>query len=91
VVTRAGETIIIPSGATGPHPPLHGSGFAHTGGSGGPGLDPRVAGVRIMDPTAAAYPGGRATYMNSSGQTVNPWYGRPISRHDPWAHIPLGP
>jgi len=90
VVTPAGEAIPVPRGATGPYAPQRGSGAAYTGGSGGGGLNSRVTGVRIMDPDAR-YNGGRVTYMNANGQSVNPWTGRTVDPWDPYAHIPLRP
>jgi|tagenome__1003787_1003787.scaffolds.fasta_scaffold20948321_5 hypothetical protein len=54
-------------------------------GSGGHGLDPRVAGVRVMDETAR-HP-GRVVYMNERGQSVNPLTGQTVDPSDPWAHL----
>jgi hypothetical protein len=62
-----------------------------TGGSGGFGLDPKVTGIRIMEPVTTGkytYPQGYLTYMNSLGQTVNPGTGQTILRSDPLAHWP---
>jgi RHS repeat-associated protein len=85
---EAGPAIPIPDGAVGPSPALSGSGVRFTGGSGGNGLNPRVADVRIMNPTAR-YPNGYASYSNGLGQTVNPLTGRTIAPSDSWWHIPL--
>ncbi|HAP74492.1 MAG TPA: hypothetical protein DCR14_00225 [Acidimicrobiaceae bacterium] len=57
-----------------------------TFGSGGPGLDPKVTSVRVMD--ATTHHPNRIVYMNGQGQTVNPLNGRTIPKNDPWAHIP---
>jgi RHS repeat-associated protein len=89
VVTPHGEAIPVPKGATGPNPPLRGSGMSYQGGSGGPGMDPKTTGVRIMD--ANVNQGSRVNYMNEQGQTVNPVTGRTIPRTDPAGHIPLKP
>ena len=95
LVTPKGDVIPVPEGASGPTPVRSGKGFQFTGGSGGPGLDPRVTDVRVMDPTKAkgpspGYPGGYASYSNGSGQTVDPATGRtPPSKSDPAWHIPL--
>lgn len=52
-----GEVVPVPSGATGPTVVESGKGFQFTDGSGGPGLDPRVTDVRVMDPvTGGKYP-----------------------------------
>ncbi|CAN5552896.1 hypothetical protein BH11ACT6_BH11ACT6_30160 [soil metagenome] len=56
------------------------------------GLDPRVVGVRIMDPIASGpypYPNGYAVYQNDRGQAVNPVTGNTVGRSDPYWHIPL--
>lgn len=98
VVDPAGNVIPIPQGASGPVPIINPqgrtAGFGYTEGSGGRGLDPKVTGVRIMDPTPArgaspGYPGGDVSYMNQAGQTVNPATGRTVPRADPAAHIPV--
>ena len=75
-------------------PARTGKGFMYNGGGGGRagepslrGLDPRTAGVRIMDPKPG-FPDGYATYMNSSGQTVDPYSGRTIGTDNPSWHIP---
>jgi hypothetical protein len=85
IVTPNGQVIPVPQGATGPTP-TESSGFKFTGGSGGYGLDSRVTGVRIMDPNVNQ--GARISYMNASGQTVDPATGRTVSYSDPVAHIP---
>lgn len=90
-ITRPnGETIIVPRGATGPRPVASGKGFQFSGGSGGYGLDPRVTGVRIMDPTLPGvkypYPSGYVSYFNKEGQAVNPFTGQTIGRADPFWH-----
>ncbi len=55
VVTPGGDAVPIPKGSSGPTPVVNPqgktTGSAYTGGSGGNGLDPKVSGVRIMDPT----------------------------------------
>ena len=90
IVTKNGEVIIVPDGATGPSATKKGSGMVYQGGSGGKGgMDPRTSGVRIMD--ANSNQGPRVNYMNASGQTVNPATGRPISNSDPAGHLPLKP
>jgi hypothetical protein len=80
-----GPPAAIPAGATGPLP-TKSPGIQFTGGSGGPGLDPRVTSVRVMD--ATAHHPKRIVYMNGQGQTVNPLNGKTIPKNDPWAHIP---
>jgi hypothetical protein len=64
------------------------------GWRGGPGLDARVSGLRIMDPTlpngpSPDYPGGYASYFNAAGQTVNPLTGQTVAPSNPWWHIVL--
>jgi len=84
-----GEVIPVPEGAEGPLPVRSGNGFQFTGGSGGDPLDPRVTGVRVMDPvTSGKYPyaNGYVSYSNESGQTVNPFNGQTIARSDPFWH-----
>lgn len=59
---------------------------------GTPETDPRVTGVRIMDPVTTGkyqYPNGYAVYMNKSGQTVNPLTGQVVANSDPYGHISL--
>jgi hypothetical protein len=56
-----------------------------TGGvGGGPGLNSRVTGVRIMD--ANKTQSARAVYMNNEGQAVNPATGRTVPKSDPDYH-----
>jgi hypothetical protein len=86
-----GEIVPVPAGASGPVPVRTGNGMQFTGGSGGFGLDPKVTGIRIMEPVTTGkytYPQGYLTYMNSLGQTVNPGTGQTILRSDPLAHWP---
>lgn len=42
-------------GGTGPYP-CTGSGVEYLGGTGGPGLNSRLTGVRITEPTSARFP-----------------------------------
>lgn len=56
------------------------------------GLDPRVVGVRVMDPVVSGpypYPNGYVVYQNAAGQAVNPVTGNTVGRSDPYWHIPL--
>jgi hypothetical protein len=85
---EAGPAMVVPRGASGPTPALNGSGVRYVGGTGGPGLDARVSGLRIMNPTGR-YPGGYASYTNAAGQTVNPLTGQTIAPSNPWWHIIL--
>src|SRR6266852_3829581 len=94
IVTSSGDVIPIPQGARGPLPAQNGRGFRYVGGSGGHGLDSRVAEVRIMAPVpprgpSPGYPGGYVTYSNAVGQSVNPYTGRTIAQADPAWHIPI--
>lgn len=89
-----GEVIRVPEGATGPTPTDNGLGFQFRGGSGGDPLDPRVTGVRVMDPVTSGkylYPNGYVSYENGVGQTVNPFTGQTISPSDPFWHWALEP
>ena len=91
---ESGPSIVVPEGATGPTPAWNGAGAQYTGGRGGPGLSPRVSGLRIMEPTlpkgpSPGYPSGYGSYFNANGQTVNPLTGQTIARSDAWWHIPL--
>jgi len=88
VVTPQGEAITVPHGASGPTS-TQAPGVQYTGGNGGPGLDSRVTGVRIMEGNANQDP--RAVYMNRTGQTVNPSTGRTVPNSDPKAHHYLKP
>ncbi|WP_394347551.1 RHS repeat domain-containing protein [Pedobacter frigoris] len=87
VVNSSGEAVAIPKGAMGPLSPEKGSGMVYKGGSGGSGMNNKVTGVRIMD--ANTTQGRRINYMNTQGQTVNPWTGRTISNSDPSGHLPF--
>lgn len=98
VVTPRGEAIPVPTGAKGPvsivNKQGNTKGFGYIEGAGGPGLDPRVSDVRIMDPTPAkgaspGYPGGYVVYQNKAGQGVNPATGQTVPKSDPSRHIPL--
>ncbi|CAN5675895.1 hypothetical protein BH09MYX1_BH09MYX1_59770 [soil metagenome] len=49
-----------------------------------------------MDPTRASgpspgYPSRYANYFNASGQAIDPYTGRTISKSDPMWHISLDP
>jgi RHS repeat-associated protein len=90
----SGPSIVVPQGTIGPLPTDNLKGVQYSGGAGGPGLNGRVSGLRIMDPTpprppSPGYPAGNATYFNASGQAVNPFTGRVLERADPWWHIDL--
>jgi len=88
IVRPNGETVIVPQGASGPVP-TRGDGFQFTGRSAGNGLHPSVSDVRIMDPVLEGkytYPNGYASYLNSGGQTVNPFTGQTIGESSPWWH-----
>lgn len=86
------ETLpLVPEGATG-SVVSNGKGTIYDIPRGTEGLDPRVARVRVMEPTVSGpyqYPSGYAVYENAAGQAVNPITGRTISKHDPYWHIPL--
>jgi hypothetical protein len=89
IVSKGGTAIPVPKGSKGPGPVSSGKGFSYLNGSGGNGLDKRVTGVRIMDPTTR-YPNGYASFMNEGNQAVNPLTGRTTQgKTDPWWHIPL--
>ncbi len=87
VGTEGGECVTIPTGAR-LGTVTTGKGYSYLGGSGGPGLNSRVTGVRIMNPTPR-YPKGYVVYMNEAGHTVNPFTGQQIPPSDPLAHLPL--
>jgi RHS repeat-associated protein len=100
LVTEGGDAIPVPRGATGPVPVVNPggktTGFAFTEGSGGPGLDPKVTGVRVMDPVpprgaSPGYPNGYVAFENAAGQGVNPATGRTVPNADPTRHVPLSP
>lgn len=91
VVTEAGESIAIPNGAKGPFAPERGTGMVYQGGSGGKGMDPKVSGVRIMDPSGRRA-GREVSYINNAkpmAQTVDPKTGKTISKKDPRGHVRL--
>jgi hypothetical protein len=52
------------------------------------GIDPRVASIRVMEPTSQ-YPNGYLNYLNINGQEVDPFTGRTVPPTNPYAHIPL--
>jgi|SRR5580658_2492340 hypothetical protein len=94
IVHPNGEAVPIPEGATGPTSVSSGNGVQFSGGSGASWLDPRVAGVRVMDPVTSGkylYPNGYVSYFNEAGQTVNPFTGQTIARSDPFWHWEWGP
>ena len=84
IASADGNIFPVPRGATGPFS-TRASGMQFIGGSGGPGLDPRVTGVRFMDPNATQ--AARAIYMNDVGQSVNPLNGRVVPKGDSSAHF----
>ena len=89
IANSNGEIVEIPRGATGPIPVRSGKGFQFTGGSGGYNLDPRVSGIRIMDPVFEGkypLPNGYVSYFNQADQAVNPFTGQTLSRSDPLWH-----
>jgi RHS repeat-associated protein len=88
IVTPKGQAIRVPTGATGPNP-TRAPGVQYTGGSGGKGLNSRVAGVRVMEGNSNQGP--RAVYMNKSGQTVDPVKGGTVPNAHPQAHHYLDP
>ena len=79
-----GPPAIVPGGAKGPIP-TRAPGMQYTDGAGGHGLDPQVAGVRVMDETTQHPP--RVVYMNKQGQSVNPLTGETVEPSNPWAHL----
>ena len=84
IAPRRGQAIAVPNGATGPLA-TKSPGMQWIGGSGGHGLHPRVANVRVMDQTK--HHPRRVVYENANGQKVNPLTGQTISNDDPWAHL----
>jgi hypothetical protein len=93
VVKPNGETVIVPKGAKGPFPVDSGKGFTFRGGTGGHGLDASASDARIMDPVTGgkqAYPNGYASYLNSAGQTINPFTGQTVGKANPWWHWEFG-
>ena len=84
----------VPDGAYGPLPVKSGKGFMYIGGSGGKGLDPKVTGVRFMDPVTTGnypHPDGYVNYMNKQDQTVDRATGKTISKKDPAGHLDACP
>jgi len=91
VVSQSGMCMPVPSGS-GLIPVINQSGRitgqAFSGGTGGgPGLDPAVTQLRMMNPTPQ-YPGGYGVYMNATGQGVSPLSGQTLPPADPLRHIP---
>ena len=86
VVNSAGEAVAVPQGARGPLSTENGKGMQYVGGAGGHGMNSRVTGVRVMDPSGRQ--GRRVNYMNERGQTVDPRTARTISNADPRGHLP---
>jgi RHS repeat-associated protein len=90
-----GDVVPVPRGATGPTPTQSGAGVQFTGGSGGGlGLNSRVTGIRVMDPTFGGpypHPHGYVVYMNRMGQTVHPYTGHTIPNSHPMAHLDWTP
>ncbi|HEY3869983.1 MAG TPA: RHS repeat-associated core domain-containing protein [Actinocrinis sp.] len=84
----------VPEGAYGPFPVNSGRGVQYLHGSGGSGLDSRVTGIRVMDPTTTGtypHPDGYVNYMNVQNQTVNRQTGQTISKSDPAGHLDACP
>lgn len=78
----------VPAGESATGPADSGKGWLFPIQAGQAGCDPRVTTIRVMEPTPQ-YPNGYVVYMNSMGQTVNPFTGRTIPPSDDFAHIPL--
>jgi hypothetical protein len=92
IVSPGGTVFVVPKGASGPFPVASGKGFQYTGGSGGSGLNPKAADLRIMDPVTSGkyqYPTGYGSYGNAANpsQTINPYTGKTIAPSDSWWHI----
>ncbi|WP_374024687.1 hypothetical protein [Mycobacterium sp. HNNTM2301] len=78
----------VPAGESATGPADSGKGWLFPIQPGQGACDPRVATIRVMEPTPQ-YPNGYVVYMNGMGQTVNPFTGRTIPPSDDFAHIPL--
>jgi hypothetical protein len=78
----------VPSGVISNMPANSGQGWIYPIAPNQPGIDPRVASIRVMEPTSQ-YPHGYLNYLNIMGQEVNPFTGRTVASADPFAHIPL--
>ena len=93
-VNYNGVMFPVPEGAYGPLPVKSGKGFMYIGGKGGNGLDPKVTGVRFMDPVTTGkypHPDGYVNYMNNQGQTVDRATGKTIAKNDPAGHLDACP
>jgi hypothetical protein len=78
----------VPPGVISDTPANSGQGWIYPIAPNQPGIDPRVASIRVMEPTGQ-YPNGYLNYLNIMGQEVNPFTGRTLASTDPFAHIPL--
>jgi hypothetical protein len=88
IVDQGGVVFPVPQGATGLVPVINSAsvqtGVAFTGGNGG--TNGQVASMRLMDSPSgkygSLYPNGYIKYENASGQGVNPYSGKTVSRAD---------
>lgn len=90
IVTPNGRVFPVPYGSTGPTPVPNGKGYEYSGGNGGPGFDPRVDTLRMMDPVTTGkyqYPNGYGVYQNSSQQGIDPLTGNTVPNNSPIRHI----
>jgi hypothetical protein len=78
----------VPPGLISDTPARSGQGWIYPVTPNQPGIDPRVASIRVMEPTTR-YPEGYLNYLNIEGQEVNPFTGRTVPPIDPYAHIPV--
>lgn len=78
----------VPPGVISDTPANSGQGWLYPIAPNQPGIDPRVASIRVMEPTGR-YPNGYLNYLNITGQEVNPFTGRTVPSTDPFAHIPF--
>jgi hypothetical protein len=78
----------VPPGVISNMPANSGQGWIYPIAPNLPGIDPRVASIRVMEPTSQD-PNGYLNYLNMTGQEVNPFTGRTLAPADPFAHIPL--
>jgi hypothetical protein len=78
----------VPPGLISETPAKSGQGWIFPIAPNQPGIDPRVASIRVMEPTQQ-YPNGYLNYLNVMGQEVDPFTGRTLPSTDPFAHIPL--